>query len=191
MTRPHDPAANPWRTLRRRAVYENPWMRVEEADVIRPDGLPGIYGVVRFPGQAVGVVALDHEDRIVLVGQYRYALDRYSWEIPEGGATKEDPLGGAMRELLEETGLTADRWEELCRVDVSNSVTDEGATLYLARQLTQGEADPEGTEQLEVRWVPFGEAVAMVGDGRITDAMSVVAIQAVALRRAGPPSGEG
>lgn len=180
-----DPAANPWKTLRSRTVYENGWMRIEESDVVRPDGLPGIYGVVRFPGQAVGVVALDEADRLVLVGQFRYALDAYSWEIPEGGASREDPLGGAKRELLEETGLVAAEWEEVAFVHLSNSITDEGASLYLATGLTQGEAEPEGTEQLAIRWVPFDEALAMTMDGRITDAMSVVALQTIALRRAG------
>lgn len=182
---PVDPEGNPWRTIRRRVVYSNGWMTVEEDDVIRPDGLPGIYGVVRFPGRAVGVVALDDEDRLVLVGQFRYALERYSWEIPEGGADAHDPLGGAKRELLEETGLTAGRWERLLEADLSNSITDEGATVYLATELTDGEASPEGTERIEVRRVPFAEALAMVADGRITDAISVMAIQAVALRRAG------
>lgn len=183
--RPEDDEANPWRTLRRRVVYSNGWMTVEEDDVVRPDGLPGIYGVVRFPGRAVGVVALDDDDRLVLVGQYRYALERYSWEIPEGGADRHDPLAGAQRELLEETGLTAGRWERLLEADLSNSITDEGATVYLATELTQGEAAPEGTERLAIRWVPFADALAMVADGRITDAISVMAIQAVALRRAG------
>jgi ADP-ribose pyrophosphatase len=181
---PLHPEGNPWRTLASRVVYANPWITVEEDEVIRPDGDPGIYGVVRFPGRAVGVVALDEADRVVLVGQHRYALERYSWEIPEGGASEDDPLAGAKRELLEETGLVAAAWEELITVDLSNSVTDESATVYVARGLTAGEAEPEGTERLQVRWVPFDDAVAMTMDGRITDAMSVVGLQAVALRRA-------
>ena len=177
------PEANPWRTVTRRVVYRNAWITVEEDEVIRPDGRPGIYGVVRFPGCATGVVALDEADRLVLVGQFRYALGRYSWEIPEGSADLDDPLRGAQRELLEETGLTADHWETLLRADLSNSVTDETVHVYLARGLTAGEARPEGTERLQVRWVAFDEALAMVDDGRITDAISVMAIQAVALRR--------
>lgn len=178
-----DLAANPWRTLSRRVVYENPWITVEEDAVVRPDGREGIYGVVRFPGIAVGIIALDEADRLVLVGQYRYPLGRYSWEIPEGGSGSDGPLDGARRELVEETGLTARRWEELIRVDLSNSVTDEGAIVYVASDLVAGEAEPEGTERLAVRWVPLDEAIAMVGDGRITDAISVVGIQALALRR--------
>lgn len=170
----------------RRVAYENPWITVWHDDVTRPDGSPGIYGVVHLAHLAAGVVALDAEDRVALVGQHRYTLDAYSWEIPEGGVPDgEDPLSGARRELREETGVEAATWRELVRVDLSNSITDERAVLYLATDLTHGEADPDPTEDLEVRWVPFDEAVAMTMDGRITDVMSVVAIGRVALERAG------
>ena len=170
----------------RRVAYENPWITVWHDEVSRPDGSPGIYGVVHFANLAAGVVAIDAEDRTVLVGQHRYTLDAYSWEIPEGGVpTTETALEGAQRELREETGIDAATWRELGRVDLSNSVTDERAVLFLATDLTLGEATPDPTEALEVRWVPFEDAVAMTLDGRITDAMSVVAIQRVALDRAG------
>ena len=170
----------------RRVAYENAWITVWHDEVTRPDGNPGIYGVVHFANVAVGVVAIDDADRIVLVGQHRYTLDQGSWEIPEGGVPgDESPLVGAERELREETGLTATTWTELCRIDLSNSVTDESAILFVATGLTQGESAPEPTESLEVRWVPFDEALAMTRDGRITDAMSVVAIQRVALERTG------
>jgi 8-oxo-dGTP pyrophosphatase MutT (NUDIX family) len=170
----------------RRVAYENAWITVWHDEVSRPDGSPGIYGVVHFANLAAGVVAIDDEDRIVLVGQHRYTLDEPSWEIPEGGVpATETPLEGIARELREETGLEAREWRELCRVDLSNSVTDERAVLFLATGLEQGAATPEPTESIEVRWVPFGEALAMIVDGRITDAMSVVAIQRVALERAG------
>ncbi len=168
----------------RRVAYENPWITVWHDEVTRPDGSPGIYGVVHFANRAVGVVAIDDDDRVVLVGQHRYTLDHDSWEIPEGGApTDEDPLVGAQRELREETGLTATTWRELCRLELSNSVTDETVVLFVATGLTQGEAAPEPTESLQVRWVPFQEALAMTFDGRILDAMSVVAIQRLALDR--------
>ena len=176
---------NPWIRLARRLVYENPWITLWHDDVLRPDGQPGIYGVVHYHNRAVGVVALDEHDRVLLVGQYRYTLDLYSWELPEGGAAPgEELLAAARRELLEETGCTAAYWEELLRAHLSNSVSDEEATLYLARGLTEGEAQPEGTERLQVRRAPFAEALAMVERGEITDAMSVMGLQRVALTRA-------
>jgi 8-oxo-dGTP pyrophosphatase MutT (NUDIX family) len=170
----------------RRVAYENPWITVWHDEVSRPDGSPGIYGVVHFANLAAGVVAIDDDDRIVLVGQHRYTLDEPSWEIPEGGVPgHETPLQGIARELREETGLEAGTWQELCRVDLSNSISDERGVLFLATDLRQGAAAPEPTESLEVRWVPFDEALSMTLDGRITDALSVVAIQRVALGRAG------
>lgn len=168
----------------RRVAYQNAWITVWHDEVTRPDGSPGIYGVVHFDHLAAGVLAFDDEDRIVLVGQHRYTLDEDSWEIPEGGVSPdEEPLDGIRRELREETGLQAATWRELCRLDLSNSVTDERAVLFVASDLTYGEPDPEPTEALAVRWVPFAEALAMTLDGRITDAMSVVAIQRVAFDR--------
>lgn len=168
----------------RRVAYENPWLTVWHDDVTRPDGSPGIYGVVHFANLAVGVVAVDADDRVVLVGQHRYSLDEDSWEIPEGGVPLgEDPLDGARRELREETGVQASTWQELVRVDLSNSVTDERAILYLATDLTHGQAEPDPTEALDIRWLPFDEVLTMTFDGRITDALTVMAIQRVALER--------
>ena len=169
----------------RRVAYENPWITVWHDDVSRPDGTPGIYGVVHFANLAAGVVAIDPQDRVALVGQHRYTFDAPSWEIPEGGVpTGETPLEGIARELREETGLEAAAWRELCRIDLSNSVTDERAILFVATDLRHGVAAPEPTESIEVRWVAFDEALRMTLDGRITDAMSVVAIQRLALERA-------
>lgn len=177
---------SPWRRLSRRKVYDNPWITVWHDDVIRPDGKPGIYGVVQYANQAVGVVPIDAQDRVVLVGQYRYTIDAYSWEIPEGGAPSgEDPLEGARRELREETGYEAAEWHRLGGLVLSNSISDETATLYVATGLTAGDAMPDGTEDLRMRHVPFDEVLAMTLDGRITDAMSVAAIQWVALARQG------
>ncbi|MEX1172286.1 MAG: NUDIX hydrolase [Chloroflexota bacterium] len=168
----------------RRVAYDNPWITVWHDEVTRPDGSPGIYGVVHFANLAVGVVALDADDRIVLVRQHRYTLDADSWEIPEGGVpVGEEPGAGARRELREETGVEAATWHELVRVDLSNSISDERAVLYLATGLSLGEAEPEPTEALDVTWLPFDEALAMTLDGRITDALSVIGIGRVALAR--------
>jgi 8-oxo-dGTP pyrophosphatase MutT (NUDIX family) len=168
---------NPWSRHSRRVAYENPWIIVHHDEVTRPDGQPGIYGVVHYKNRAIGIVARDAEGRVVLVGQHRYPLDVYSWEIPEGGGPlNEDPLLAAQRELREETGLTARRWSVLGNADLSNSVSDEQATYYLAEDLSQGQAEPEGTEELVLRWVDFAEALRMVEAGEITDALSVLAL---------------
>jgi 8-oxo-dGTP pyrophosphatase MutT (NUDIX family) len=185
---PHHPdgdaTANPWVRLSRAVAYQNAWITVYHDEVLRPDGGPGIYGVVHFRNRAVGVVALDEQDRVLLVGQYRYTLSQYSWEIPEGGAAEgEEPLEAVRRELVEETGYTAARWELILRAHLSNSVSDEEAFCYLATDLRAGEAAPEGTERLQVRWVPFSEALAMSARGEITDSLSVLGLQRVALRK--------
>ena len=185
MTEDPSTQRNPWRRVSSRVAYENPWIRVEHDDVIRPDGASGIYGVVRFGNAAVGVVALDDQDRVLLVGQWRYALGRYSWEIPEGGVRLGSPLvEGAQRELAEETGFLASGWQVLVRFALSNSVTDEEGAIFLASGLTAGEAAPEGTEELSVRWVPFAEALGMIDRGEITDAMSQLGLFRAALARA-------
>jgi 8-oxo-dGTP pyrophosphatase MutT (NUDIX family) len=175
--------ASPWRTLGSRDIYENAWISVREDTVVRPDDEPGIYGVVHYKNTAVGVLAVE-EDHIYLVGQYRYPLQRYSWEIPEGGCPEdEEPLRAAQRELREETGLTAGNWRMLGEAYLSNSVADEYAVWFLATDLVPGEQSPEGTEVIGMRRVPVGEAVAMVMDGRITDALSCLALTTYALGR--------
>jgi 8-oxo-dGTP pyrophosphatase MutT (NUDIX family) len=166
-------------------AYENPWIEILHDEVVRPDGRPGIYGVVHFKHLAIGVVPLDPSDRVLLVGQYRYTLDHYSWEIPEGGGGfDESPEEAARRELVEETGYRGGQWRELCRAELSNSVTDEVTILFVATDLEAGPAAPEGTEQLQPRWVPFDEAMAMIGRGEIADAMTILALQQLALERA-------
>jgi ADP-ribose pyrophosphatase len=174
----------PWTRRSRRLAYENPWITIWHDEVTRPDGAPGIYGVVHFANLAVGVLALDERDRVLLVGQHRYALDAYSWEIPEGGVPiGETAIDGSRRELREETGIEASTWQELGRIHLSNSVSDEHAVVYLATGLTSGTATPDGTEALDVRWLPFDEVLAMTLDGRITDALTVMAVQRAALDR--------
>jgi 8-oxo-dGTP pyrophosphatase MutT (NUDIX family) len=177
--------AGPWLRHSRRVAYENAWITIWHDEVTRPDGAPGVYGIVHFANLAVGVVAIDDQDRVLLVGQHRYALDAYSWEIPEGGVPDgESALEGARRELREETGFEAADWSELARSHLSNSVSDEVAILYLATGLREGTATPDGTEALDVRWLPFDEVLAMTLDGRITDALTVLAVQRIALDRA-------
>ena len=175
---------NSWRTLTIKIRYDNPWITVTHHDVLKPNGEPGIYGAVHFKNLAIGVIVLDEEMNTWLVGQYRYPLDRYSWEIPEGGGLRAvDPLLSAQRELKEETGLEARQWRLIQRLELSNSVTDEQAIIFLATGLSYGEAAPEDTEALEQRRVSFDEAYAMVQDGRITDSLSVAAILKVRLMR--------
>lgn len=186
--RDHDPDTNPWRTLTRRAVYGNPWIDVAHHEVLKPNGDPGIYGLVHFRNHAVGVVPVDADGDTWLVGQYRYPLNRYSWEIPEGGVPAgEDPAAGAARELREETGLTARHMLPIiARVALSNSVSDEEGTLYVAWDLTQGQAEPDDTEQLRLRRLPLRDALAMALSGEITDSLSLLALLRVALLRDAP-----
>ncbi|MBV9868254.1 MAG: NUDIX hydrolase [Abitibacteriaceae bacterium] len=176
--------SNPWQTTGSRDIYSNPWIAVREDAVIRPDGAAGIYGVVHYKNKAIGVLPVDAAGYIYLVGQHRYPLNIYSWEIPEGGCpVGEEPLEGAKRELLEETGLQADSWQILGTAQLSNSVSDEEAIYYLATDLHQGEAQPEGTEELRIKHIPFEQALQMVLDGEITDAISVMGILRYALLR--------
>jgi 8-oxo-dGTP pyrophosphatase MutT (NUDIX family) len=173
-----NPEENPWKTLTTKSIYENPWIQLTEYDVINPGAGKGIYGKVHFKNWAVGVLVLDEHRNTYLVGQYRYTLNEYSWEIPEGGGlVGVDSLETAKRELLEETGLVAKQWDRLLEMHLSNSVSDELAILYLATDLTQYQAEPEETEQLQIKKLPFEEAYQMVMDGKIKDSMSVAAIQ--------------
>lgn len=161
-----------WKILESREIYDNPWIRVIEHDVLDPNGNKGLYGVVRVHGLAVGILPVDGEGMTRLVGQQRFPRDYYSWELPEGGGAFEDPLGSAQRELMEETGLSAGRWQEFLRMDLSNAITDEQAIGFLAWDLTEGEAEPEQCERLAVRRLPVREAVEMALAGEIVDAFA-------------------
>jgi 8-oxo-dGTP pyrophosphatase MutT (NUDIX family) len=173
---------NPWKIISEKKVYDNAWIDVTEFDVINPNGGNGIYGKVHFKKIAVGALPLDADLNTYLVGQYRFPLEQYSWEIPEGGVElNEDPLVAMKRELLEEAGLIAGAWRQILTMHLSNSVSDELAILYLATHLQKREASPEETEQLSLKKIPFDEAFQMVEDGSITDSMSVAAIQKVKL----------
>ena len=179
---------NHWKLIGSREIYRNPWLRVREDQVIRPDNKPGIYGVVEFQTTALGIVPLAENGDTVLVGQYRYTLGEYSWELPEGGGAKHgDTLPDAKRELVEETGITAGEWIDLGRFHLSNSVTDEAGRIYLARDLTFGDARPDGDEVLRTWRIPLEEALGMCMDGRITDAVSIIGItRAFNWRQEGP-----
>lgn len=178
-----DESRNPWTVIGQKTVYNNPWIEVTEYDVRNPSGNPGIYGKVHFKNLAIGIVPLNEKGELVLVGQYRFPLNAYSWEIPEGGGKLGvDPLASAKRELLEETGLVAKRWEKLLEIHLSNSVSDELAILYLATELEQHQAEPEDTEELAHRSITLEAAYEEICAGRITDAMTVAAIQHLLLR---------
>lgn len=178
-----DETINPWKTVASREVYDNPWIGIREDEVVRPDGEPGIYGVVHYKNVAIGILPVE-DDYIYLVGQYRYPLNQYSWEIPEGGCPEgEDLLAAAQRELSEETGLRAESWRKLGEAHLSNSVSDERAVWFLATGLTQGEREPEGTEQLNVKRVASLQVLQMALTGEITDALSLLAIMSYQLER--------
>ena len=148
--------------------------------MIRPDGQPGIYGVVEVP-PSVGIVAINQKDHVVLVGQWRYTLNRYLWEIPRGGSEGDpDLLAVAKRELAEEAGVEAEHWEPLGTVDVNSGVTTDVQHLFLATGLRPSEAHHDAEEQIEVAWHPFAHVLDMVMDGQITEVCSVAAMLKVA-----------
>ncbi len=168
---------NPWKILASTPVYDNPWITLTEYSVLNPSGGKGIYGKVHFKNRAVGIVPMDADGNIYMVGQFRFALNDYSWEIPEGGAPfNEDLLDSAKRELREETGIEALHWEKLLDIHLSNSVSDEAGFVYLATGLSFVSSEPEETEEIMVKKLPFEEAYQMVLEGRVTDSLSVAGI---------------
>lgn len=173
---------NPWQTLQSTPVYENPWISLTHNDVINPGGGKGIYGVVHFKNLAIGIIPIDNDGYTWLVGQYRYALNEYSWEIPMGGGPHNiSPLDAAQRELREETGLSAADWTMIAKIHTSNSVTDELGFIFVAKNLTQGPTEFEQTEQLKLWHLPLKNAIQMAIDGQITDAISLAGLFKVAL----------
>lgn len=171
-----------WTTRSSRTVYENRWIEVREDEVTGPDG-DGIYGVVRMQQPAVFVVALDAQERVCLVELERYTTGR-SLEVPAGGSDGEDPLAAARRELREETGVTAARWEHLGRMNALNGIADAPEHVYLARDLDVVDATTSQREEgIEaVRWVPFADVVRLIADGEISDGETVAALAFAAIR---------
>ena len=172
-----DEGGNPWIVKGMTHAFENDWFRIDEHDVIRPDGAKGYYGVIRVRRLAVGVLPIDAEGSVGLVGQWRFPLARYSWEMPEGGAEPgEDARSCAERELAEETGLRAREWVQVLEMDLSNSLTDEQAVIFIATDLSPGEADPDPTEVLKRRKAHFLDVLAHVAAGHIRDSLTVAAV---------------
>ena len=172
-----------WERLDSKTIYDNSWFTVVEDRVINPGGGHSDYSVVHFKNKAIAIVPLDEEGNTWIVGQARYTLGTYSWELPMGGAPAgEEPIAAAKRELKEETGLTAKRWSQVLRLHTSNSITDEEGFVFVAGDLEEGEPDFDETEDLQIRKLPLSEAVAMIGRGEITDAISVAALLYVSKR---------
>ena len=166
-----------WKKLSSRKVFENDWMEVREDHVINPGGGENQYGYVHFKNRAVAIVPLDELGNTWLVGQQRYTLAEYSWELPMGGAPLDEaPLAAAKRELKEETGLSANKWTEIMRLHTSNSITDEVGIVFIAEDLVAGEPQFEETEDLRIRKLPLAKAREMVEAGEITDAISAAAL---------------
>ena len=168
---------NPWTTIHSTDIYQNDWIKVREDKILNPIGKKGIYGVVSFVNYAIGIIPIDTDLNTYLVGQYRYPLNCYSWEIPMGGGLKNiPPIESAKRELKEETGLEAKEWENIMTIHTSNSVTDETGYIFIAKNLTEGEAMPEETEVLKVKKISLQEAFEMVMRNEITDSLSIAGI---------------
>ncbi|MBN8703371.1 MAG: NUDIX hydrolase [Bacteroidetes bacterium] len=173
---------NPWKTLKSELVYESPWIGITKHDVLNPAGNPGIYSVVHFKNLAIGIIPLDNEYNTWIVGQYRYPINKYSWEIPEGGGKLDSPpIESAKRELLEETGIVANKWTKIQEMHLSNSATDEFCILFLAQDLSFESPQPEETEVLEIKKLPFEELYQLVLNGTVTDSLTVTAVLKIKL----------
>jgi len=177
-----DPKNDPWTRISKETAFETHWIKVESHDCLDPAGNPATYGTVHFKNKAVGIIPYE-DGLITLVGQYRFPLREYSWELPEGGCPEgSTPLEAAKRELKEETGLSAQNFKPFMKLHLSNSITDEWAIVYLATGLTQGEAQPEDSEVLRLRKITLEDLIEEIEDGKITDAITVAAAYKLALR---------
>lgn len=172
-----DNQENPWTTKSSEVQYDNPWIKITEHKVLNAAGNDGIYGTVHFKNLAIGIIPLDENYNTWLVGQYRYPLNKYSWEICEGGGKHDTPaIDSAKRELMEELGLKAQQWQEIMQMHLSNSVTDELGIIYIAKELEQFDPEPGEDEVLAIKKIPFNEAYDMVMHGEITDSLSIAGI---------------
>ena len=168
---------NPWQLQTSKRIYDNPWLSLHEDKVINPGGGVSHYGKINFKNLAIGIIPLDKNNNTWLIGQYRYVPDCYSWEIPMGGGPINiNPLDSAKRELKEETGLSANDWQELMKLHTSNSVTNERGLVYVARDLTEGETEFEETEELLIQKLSLDDAIERVLSGEITDAISAAGL---------------
>ena len=168
---------NPWKTLNSEKIYDSPWISLTKHDVTNPSGNPGTYSVVHFKNLAIGILPLDKHYNTWIVGQYRYPINQYSWEIPEGGGAHNiPPIESAKRELREEAGITATKWTKIQEMHLSNSATDEFCILYIAQDLDFHEPEPEEVEKLEIRKIPFSELYEMVRENKITDSLTVTMV---------------
>lgn len=174
---PLESEENPWKILESETKLKTPWVEVTLHKVLNPAGKEGVYGVTSFKNLAIGILPIDEEENTYLVGQFRFPMDKYSWEIPEGGGPLHlPPLESAQRELKEETGIEADNWELIQQMELSNSATDEVAFIYLATGLHYGESAPEENEQIKVIKIPFAELYERVKSAEITDSLTVAAV---------------
>ncbi len=165
-----------WQLGKPQTKYENPWMRVDEIPAIDPSGQDASYGLIHFKNLAVGVVPYQ-DGYIWLVGQSRVSSRSYTWEIPAGGdPTREDPLGTAHRELREETGFTAGRMDQILKMELSNSITDEICLVYVATDLTAGEAELESSEDISLMKISLDNALKAIEAGEIRHALGIAAI---------------
>lgn len=168
-----------WEILKSEKIYSDPWIKLRKDTILRPNGVAGTYSVAEIKG-GIGVVALNSENKIYLVGQYRYTVDRYSWEIPQGAFSNfehtDDPLATAQRELKEETGITASKWRKLGFIHTLLGSTTDEVHLYLAEELTLGNPHPDDTENFKILLVTFEEFYKMFDDNKITDAASITGV---------------
>lgn len=168
------PKGPPWQRLAKRPIYENPWITVDEFDAVAPTGAKALYGLVGMKNLALGILPLHSDGTVTLVGQHRFPLGAYSWEIPEGGGAKDiDPLISAQRELREEAGLEAREWHSVLDFDLSNSVTDERGLGFLALDLSPVPFEPDDTEVFAMARIPFKEALMVALAGHMRDLITL------------------